>query len=167
MSLPNAITREDFYLNKIANPSDDHELPDAITRQQHYLKAIAENAGGCEDSKPFIYSTDERVVGEWIDGKPLYQRTFVRNDIRSREDFNLVDDATIQIYGVKGQFIDPWGSGFDIVAYYDNDNYRTYSYITNNRTQVRSYCSFGSTQHTNAGAIYTIQYTKIADTPTV
>lgn len=46
MSLPNAITREDFYLNKIANPSDDHELPDAITRQQHYLKAIAENAGG-------------------------------------------------------------------------------------------------------------------------
>ena len=44
MSLPNAITREDFYLNKIANPSDDHELPDAITRQQHYLKAIAENA---------------------------------------------------------------------------------------------------------------------------
>lgn len=45
MSLPNAITREDFYLNKIANPSDDHELPDAITRQQHYLKAIAENAG--------------------------------------------------------------------------------------------------------------------------
>lgn len=42
MSLPNAITREDFYLNKIANPSDDHELPDAITRTQKYLKAIAE-----------------------------------------------------------------------------------------------------------------------------
>lgn len=74
MSLPNAITREDFYLNKIANPSDDHELPDAITRTQHYLKAIAENGGG-ENSKPFIYSETERVVGEWIDGKPLYQKT--------------------------------------------------------------------------------------------
>lgn len=48
MSLPNAITREDFYLNKIANPSDDHELPDAITREQHYLKAIAENMANGE-----------------------------------------------------------------------------------------------------------------------
>lgn len=24
-----------------------------------------------------VYSTDERVVGQWIDGKPLYQKTFV------------------------------------------------------------------------------------------
>ena len=166
MSLPNAITREDFYLNKIANPSDDHELPDAITRHQHYLKAIAENAGGV-DSKPFIYSTDERVVGTWIDGKPLYQRTFVRNDITTRSDFYLVDDSTINIHNVRGQFIDPWGSCFDLVAYYDSENYRTYSFITNHRTQVRSYCSFGSTVYTNVGAEYTIQYTKIADAPTV
>jgi hypothetical protein len=80
MSLPNAITREDFYLNKIANPSDDHELPDAITRQQHYLKAIAENAGGGGGSDhPIIYSETERVVGEWIDGKTLYQITFSGN----------------------------------------------------------------------------------------
>ena len=44
MSLPNAITRIDKYLNKIANPADDNELPNAITRKDHYLKAIAEKA---------------------------------------------------------------------------------------------------------------------------
>lgn len=76
MSLPNAITREDFYLNKIANPSDDHELPDAITRQQHYLKAIAENAGGGGGGSSAVnYSTEEQEVGTWIDGSTLYQKT--------------------------------------------------------------------------------------------
>lgn len=74
MSLPNAITREDFYLNKIANPSDDHELPDAITRTQYYLKAIAENAGG-GGVQPFVYSETEHIVGTWIDGNPIYEKT--------------------------------------------------------------------------------------------
>ena len=75
MSLPNAITREDFYLNKIANPSDDHELPDAITRQQHYLKAIAENAGG--GGGDIQYSTTEYKIGTWIDDKDVYQCVFI------------------------------------------------------------------------------------------
>lgn len=92
MSLPNAITREDFYLNKIANPSDDHELPDAITRTQHYLKAIAENGGGGGgDSQPFIYSETEREVGTWIDGRPLYQITkkFENVSISANSDVTL------------------------------------------------------------------------------
>lgn len=76
MSLPNAITREDFYLNKIANPSDDHELPDAITRQQHYLKAIAENAGGGGGGGSEVhYSTEEQIIGTWIDNRPVYEVT--------------------------------------------------------------------------------------------
>lgn len=75
MSLPNAITREDFYLNKIANPSDDHELPDAITRTQHYLKVIAENGGG-GGGGGVQYSTTEQKIGSWIDGKDVYQCVF-------------------------------------------------------------------------------------------
>ncbi len=87
MSLPNAITREDFYLNKIANPSDDHELPDAITRQQHYLKAIAENAGGGGGGGSEVnYSTEEKLIGTWIDEKPLYQKTLTYNTTISLND---------------------------------------------------------------------------------
>lgn len=28
-------------------------------------------------SKGDLYSTDEKIIGQWIDGKPLYQKTFV------------------------------------------------------------------------------------------
>ena len=28
------------------------------------------------DKRPFAYSTEEQIVGSWIDGKPLYQKTF-------------------------------------------------------------------------------------------
>lgn len=31
------------------------------------------NAGGIGDNN---YSTEERIVGTWIDGKPIYKRTF-------------------------------------------------------------------------------------------
>lgn len=87
MSLPNAITREDFYLNKIANPSDDHELPDAITRTQHYLKAIAENGGGGGGGGSEVhYSTEEQLIGTWIDDKPLYQKTLTYNTTISLND---------------------------------------------------------------------------------
>lgn len=105
MSLPNAITREDFYLNKIANPSDDHKLPDAITRQQHYLKAIAENAGGGGGGGGEVhYSTTEQVIGAWIDGKTLYQKTFTIQNIQFNEsgyyDMDLSTENTSLILAI-------------------------------------------------------------------
>lgn len=33
-----------------------------------------------------VYSTDEQIVGKWIDGKPIYQKTF---DITTRDDYNI------------------------------------------------------------------------------
>lgn len=74
MSLPNAITREDFYLNKIANPTDDQILPDAITRRDCYLKAIADSAGG--SGLPDVTSSDDGDIlavssGTWIKSDKL------------------------------------------------------------------------------------------------
>ena len=31
-------------------------------------------------SKSDLYSTDEKLIGVWIDGKPLYQKTYVINN---------------------------------------------------------------------------------------
>lgn len=33
-----------------------------------------------------VYSTDEQIVGKWIDGKPIYQKTF---DITTQDDYNI------------------------------------------------------------------------------
>ena len=41
----------------------------------NYTKSI-DSATTTIEQKPTHYSTDEQVVGTWIDGKPIYQRTF-------------------------------------------------------------------------------------------
>ena len=38
-----------------------------------------------------IYSTDEQVIGQWVDGKPLYQRTFTVENISIPKDANPSD----------------------------------------------------------------------------
>lgn len=32
-------------------------------------------------SRRMKYSTDEQIIGEWIDGKPIYQKTFTINNL--------------------------------------------------------------------------------------
>lgn len=136
MSLPNAITREDYYLNKIANPSDDHELPDAITRQQHYLKAIAENAGG--GGSAIHYSTDEQAVGTWIDGSTIYEKTWIFDSSVNCESNSWSDtpiSASEIISIIDGKAYDISNDG-NLVAFWGNvgiscDN--TYIQIMNTR----------------------------------
>lgn len=172
MSLPNAITREDFYLNKIANPSDDHELPDAITRQQHYLKAIAENAGG-GGGQPFVYSEIERVVGEWINGKPIYQRTFhsLVNDSEHANKvqlFSVVDlgiETVVSLEGVFGNLVALPRIMLKNAATMDFDEgakLNTYSrtlFISDNYVTIE-----GAELGTTSYADITLRYTKSADT---
>lgn len=61
------------------------------------------------------YSTEEQVVGTWIDGKPLYQKTFVfeelnltgnnkYNDIVSVADLNVDNLCNIVLKGDKNIF---------------------------------------------------------------
>ena len=40
------------------------------------VKALIGNIKGKDGVNRNIYSTDEQVVGEWVDGKPLYRRYF-------------------------------------------------------------------------------------------
>lgn len=48
--------------------------PSKLTDNNVYM--ITDANGNGEDFQPIIYSEDEREVGVWVDGKPLYQKTF-------------------------------------------------------------------------------------------
>lgn len=37
------------------------------------------------DFTTFEYSTDEQIVGKWIDGKPIYKKTIYRSSLASGE----------------------------------------------------------------------------------
>ncbi|MBR1718387.1 MAG: hypothetical protein IJ715_03870 [Bacilli bacterium] len=70
------------------------------------------------------YSTDERVIGTWIDGKPLYQKTYVANGIRKID--NISTRSSWQIFDISNisadvVFID--GSSFYMKAYRESDGW--------------------------------------------
>lgn len=106
-----------------------------------------------------IYSTDEKLIGQWIDGKPLYQKTWTYPDglMLSREAWN---DTNIDVTSVN----------------MDKLISLTMGGISGD-TPV-PYCTYGigSASMTNKVALYTvsagrtyhitIQYTKTTDTAT-
>lgn len=158
MSLPNAITREDYYLNKIANPSDDHELPDAITRQQHYLKAIAENAGGGGGGEqPFIYSDTEREVGTWINGKKLYQKTLYIESLPNSTNVTYPHSIdNVDLIFVSNCFIlAPDNSTTDVML--TNDNFNSMAQYWIDRTNIQIWAGI---DRSSWSAYFTVQYTK-------
>lgn len=63
----------DYFTETTANKWEQG-LSDACDN----INEIIEGGGGGGSS--VIYSTDERVIGTWIDDRPLYQKTFHIND---------------------------------------------------------------------------------------
>ena len=103
-------------------------------------------------SRRFKYSTEEQVVGEWIDGKPIYQKTFTDLSITMAWNSQYQTYATIDALDSNiDKFIDFKG--------YDDDSgllhINAYWY---NSTQWRLTCCVDGIVKT---AI--IQYTKTID----
>lgn len=108
---------------------------------------------------PTIYSQEEREVGVWTDGKPLYQKTltctFGGND-PAAYDFTITNDIQLKrmfggVHNNGADFIHiGYGSG--------NDKVQAYQYST---TQFRFQNTYYSSR---PNGIITIQYTKTTDT---
>lgn len=62
--------RTPFYVSANSTSYDNSTSGLAATNVQEAIDELAENSGGSS------YSTEERVVGTWIDGKPLYEKTY-------------------------------------------------------------------------------------------
>lgn len=80
------------------------------------------------------YSSNEQRVGTWINGKPLYQKTFIFNQ-------QVIDDNTWtnDILGTRG-------SGIEIVDYNgmfgltDNPHFSNFSYYRSSTEYFTAYC---------------------------
>ena len=111
------------------------------------------------------YSTDEKVVGTWIDGKPLYQKTisftvpsgspFEGNvtdiDINNAENLNIVNGYVNQGH--------EWNS---LNTYYTSNCY-IYTGIRYESSNNKYYLRMKQIGWNNKPAIITIQYTKTTD----
>ena len=110
------------------------------------------------------YSTEERVVGTWIDGKPIYQKTIdcgkgPNNDLKSIAHGILNIDTIIRTDGLDihedsnrtGGSL-PWVDRTSFLVGLGADSTNIYIRSTYNASSTQYYC--------------TLQYTKTTDTAT-
>lgn len=120
-------------------------------------------------SSSINYSTDEKLIGTWIDGKPLYQKTLVNTTFTSGSTILSVG----QIQNVDTLFV---VNGFYINQYVDFAPKGAVMMLTNTGrdTSITSYNSYvvfssdslivyyGSTT-ASSKTVVTVQYTKTSD----
>lgn len=105
------------------------------------------------------YSTEEQVICLWLDGKPLYQKTFVKTNLNigsgiTSFEIDLSDVSDVfYISGVIKEgthyFILPWAGNLSTGIEYHVEDHKIY---------MRSTDTFS-----NANVYFTLRYTKTTD----
>lgn len=72
------------------------------------------------------YSTEEQIVGTWIDGKPIYEKTYILNNKSLLKGNNIFDTIeNVKIIISKGRINDyslPYGDGGEYVMIVSSNN---------------------------------------------
>ena len=114
-------------------------------------------------SKGDLYSTDEKMIGQWIDGKPIYQKTFYINALTNKSILSVS-------HGISdiGELVSITGTMSN-----GTDRLRPLPYVhdTTLGNQANIFLTPTTFEIDNRGSDYssyhayvTIQYTKVSDT---
>ena len=109
-------------------------------------------------SKGDLYSTDEKMIGQWIDGKPLYQK--VINFTTPPSGTGVIDASDLHIdtfVSLEGMFIDGGGAQCPIGTYYGTGLYVSFAFYNDTFTM-----NVGNA-YKSKSARAIIQYTKTTD----
>ena len=121
------------------------------------------NAEGQDNFQPIIYSENEREIGVWSDGKPLYEKTLSKTTTYTKNAWVEISDlSTIGIDKIVN-------SSSSLIYTFDNVVYRVdsaYFYTQFNKTtgKLNGQQKVSSSLDIAGTGIITIQYTKTADT---
>ena len=119
-------------------------------------------------SKGNLYSTDEKMIGQWIDGKPLYQKTVVGNSSTNIILADSVSPNIEQIIDMKYRV--GWLYSSEHMYYYGNsykndNNIFRLAVSTDTNWKPISINPMSGSYFANKELIVTIQYTKTTDSP--
>lgn len=156
-SVVNAQNVAEIKSYKEITQAEYNALPASKTSDD-ILYCIKDSAGA-DGFPPLIYSDEEREVGVWRDGRPLYQKVLRCTFTESDYDFTI--DASFQIKMFYGIIYASSGEYNFIHLGYGNisaDKVQAYQYSS---TKIRVQNSFYGTR--NAGE-FILQYTKTTDT---
>lgn len=109
------------------------------------------------------YSNDEKRVGTWIDGKPIYQKTIVgKTPSSTGVNTTIVDVSSWNIDKVilfEGTFMPGGSTSIPINYYYSPNNYA----MVHINDQDKLTMILGFSEHTNKDVYITVRYTKTTD----
>ena len=112
------------------------------------------------------YSTDEKVVGTWIDGKPLYQKTLIiTTDISSAETRVSISSLNTDYVQISnGTLIRNNGASISLNAVNGEYSTATIFFICYIEATKHIYIKVGNDSNNKGASAYiTVQYTKTTD----
>ena len=112
------------------------------------------------------YSTEEKIVGKWIDGKPIYEKV-IYTDIRDRDWHNIQMNVSIDnIIKLKGILYQGNGYPYFIEVQgntYPNAENRAMFLYKKDENYIRYGVLYTQADLTSSYLYITIQYTKTTD----
>ena len=119
-----------------------------------------------EQFAPVIYSTEERMIGTWTDGKPLYQKT-VSLTLTNNTSSVLTYEYSHNIADVENIFIVECHNNNGVPVNSPRPHAgNTYEVtVAINSTKDKFYVETGGTDRTSTVLVITVRYTKSTDTP--
>lgn len=106
--------------NELTNPNN------VVTEERlaQFYQQILPYLGGMPDvlankfNRADLYSTDEKLIGRWIDGKPLYEKVIIQTDYNINSSWKYVSTGIVnlgEVVELKGTFAKS-ESGTDIYS---------------------------------------------------
>ncbi len=109
-----------------------------------------------------IYSTEEQVIGTWIDGKPLYRKTLSLTAPSTTSSTKIANfDKTFIIKNYYGNALIAASNQLLPINFYFTNEYNIATYVVNNSGEI--YMKIGSAAYENQQVTLTIEYTKTTD----
>lgn len=112
-----------------------------------------------------VYSTDEQVIGKWIDGKPLYQKTFNIDSLPSAGDTAKIVNhniANVEHIWVFEAMYENSSSYFTNMANLSNNSWAGSWYTGVDKTKIQIVT--GTDRSVYTYCYVTLRYTKTTDT---
>lgn len=151
-------------LNVTDNSTDEVTEVESVGLNQDSMDDVlnASIPGNQVASNGLVYSTEEQVVGKWIDGKPLYQKTLEFTTPSTATDttvLTVTNSESIAIQNIiYGTIKRADGGIFPVNFAYPGQGFSCY-FVTNGNVTVMNFKTTINTDFSRPATV-TIQYTK-------
>ena len=112
------------------------------------------------------YSEDELLIGQWVDGKPLYRKvvpfTYPAGSPYYEGDIEVIDVTDVENVWISDGWLDQGNDRSQLNNYYSSS---FYCYTSVHKTDDKWYIYTRQAGFNNRNAVAIINYTKTTDTP--